>query len=630
MKNRIASITLTVVLALSVGLIGCGGEGVPEVTQYNLTISSTEGGSVTTPGAETSTYDEGEVVNLVATPDKYYHFINWTGDVATIDDVNAASTAVTMNGDYDVTANFDLEPWDDVIELNFHCTIVPQAPIVAKVYAPWAAEVENTTGPDGGKFRFNFTYGDAPYNDEDSLTALSINVVDLGQLCGDTFHLGSLSYVPFLFPDMESCAYVTYNLLATEGENWDTLGQLDGVKILLASPLQLFQWWGNARVTTLADLAGLRVGCTAGQVPTIEALGATPVEITGGDMAGALTARLVDGCFISYNGGWAWGLPDVTQYNTELNLFTVLYVLAMNREVYEGLHPDARALLDTFCTAKESVEYAGAWVTERKATVNDYRASHGQSAIYVLPQEELENWRDACASVYTEWMDYMDTFGFDGEGVHHRAVELIAEYLQDKQYNDSKALSFFGKDSYLPIVENATWTYNYGSAVRVTNVDNRNNTFIIENIGSPGWMDGMSGQDSKGRYIAWNSASNSEFLPLHHYFTFRPLLYENSRMTLGFSWEDDGTSRGYDAVYPYHNQLTVVSTGINITTPGGQIYENCIVLQRDISYPNGYFWNPYLVGVVYYIKEGIGFVQEIQTWSNDSQVVNYLTSYSIP
>jgi uncharacterized repeat protein (TIGR02543 family) len=33
-----------------------------------------------------------------------YLFDEWTGDVATIVDVNAA--AITMNGDYSITANF--------------------------------------------------------------------------------------------------------------------------------------------------------------------------------------------------------------------------------------------------------------------------------------------------------------------------------------------------------------------------------------------------------------------------------------------------------------------------------------------------------------------------------------------
>jgi hypothetical protein len=42
----------------------------------------------------------------VATPDAHYHFTGWTGDTGTIGDANAASTTITMNGDYSVTANF--------------------------------------------------------------------------------------------------------------------------------------------------------------------------------------------------------------------------------------------------------------------------------------------------------------------------------------------------------------------------------------------------------------------------------------------------------------------------------------------------------------------------------------------
>ena len=74
--------------------------------QYNLTISSTAGGSVTTPGEGTFTRDAGTVVSLVASAASGYHFVNWTGDVGTIANVNAASTTITMNGGYSVTAVF--------------------------------------------------------------------------------------------------------------------------------------------------------------------------------------------------------------------------------------------------------------------------------------------------------------------------------------------------------------------------------------------------------------------------------------------------------------------------------------------------------------------------------------------
>jgi len=74
---------------------------------YDLTISSTEGGSVTEPGEGNFTYDDGEIVDLVATSAEGYRFDEWTGDVGTIDDVNAAATNITMNGDYSITAEFE-------------------------------------------------------------------------------------------------------------------------------------------------------------------------------------------------------------------------------------------------------------------------------------------------------------------------------------------------------------------------------------------------------------------------------------------------------------------------------------------------------------------------------------------
>ena len=84
------------------------------VAIYDLTISSTVGGE-TTPGAGTSTHDAGTVVNLVATPDAGYRFVEWTGNVATIANVTAASTTITMNGDYSITAEF---AWQYYLSVN--------------------------------------------------------------------------------------------------------------------------------------------------------------------------------------------------------------------------------------------------------------------------------------------------------------------------------------------------------------------------------------------------------------------------------------------------------------------------------------------------------------------------------
>jgi ribosomal protein L21E len=106
MRSKLIAVALITILLYMIvsNSIACG----PPTTQYDLTVSSTQGGNVTTPVEGTHTYDAGEDVDLVAIADSGYHFVNWTGNVDDIADVNAATTTITMNGDYSVTANFAL------------------------------------------------------------------------------------------------------------------------------------------------------------------------------------------------------------------------------------------------------------------------------------------------------------------------------------------------------------------------------------------------------------------------------------------------------------------------------------------------------------------------------------------
>jgi uncharacterized repeat protein (TIGR02543 family) len=73
---------------------------------FNLSISSSAGGSVTLPGEGVFTYSNGAVVNLAASPDSGYEFVIWTGDVANF---TSPATTVTVNADKSVYANFALK-----------------------------------------------------------------------------------------------------------------------------------------------------------------------------------------------------------------------------------------------------------------------------------------------------------------------------------------------------------------------------------------------------------------------------------------------------------------------------------------------------------------------------------------
>jgi subtilisin family serine protease len=74
-----------------------------------LTTSSTAGGLVTTPGVGSFNYKRGTIANISATPVAGFYFVNWTGSGVTAGKVanpNSVSTAITMDANYTVIANF--------------------------------------------------------------------------------------------------------------------------------------------------------------------------------------------------------------------------------------------------------------------------------------------------------------------------------------------------------------------------------------------------------------------------------------------------------------------------------------------------------------------------------------------
>ena len=85
---------------------------------YNLTTASGANGNVTTPGESVYPHNCGDVVNLVATENVGYHFVNWTGDTGGILDVNDPTTTITVTANASISANFGIDVTDPAVTTN--------------------------------------------------------------------------------------------------------------------------------------------------------------------------------------------------------------------------------------------------------------------------------------------------------------------------------------------------------------------------------------------------------------------------------------------------------------------------------------------------------------------------------
>jgi len=73
----------------------------PEVTQFTLTVTAGEGGTVSTEGG---TYDEGTEVTITATPTEGYEFVGWEGS-----DSTETSLTITLGQNSTIKALFELK-----------------------------------------------------------------------------------------------------------------------------------------------------------------------------------------------------------------------------------------------------------------------------------------------------------------------------------------------------------------------------------------------------------------------------------------------------------------------------------------------------------------------------------------
>ncbi len=99
-RDVFAVLSITVLVT---AMVACA----PTPDQYDLTMASTQGGSVTAPGEGTFTYGAGTEVGLTATPSEGYRFVSWFGDLGAVASVYSASTTVVMGDHYSITAEFE-------------------------------------------------------------------------------------------------------------------------------------------------------------------------------------------------------------------------------------------------------------------------------------------------------------------------------------------------------------------------------------------------------------------------------------------------------------------------------------------------------------------------------------------
>jgi TRAP-type C4-dicarboxylate transport system substrate-binding protein len=182
-------------------------------------------------------------------------------------------------------------------------------------------------------------------------------------------------------------------------------------------------------IEELSDFDGLRLrGPSRAATLLLERLGATPVGMPVPAFPEALSRGVVDGGVITWEQAPSLRLDELTESHTDVagdySLYNLYFLWAMNREVYEGLPADLRAVIDA-----NSGLMASAWA----GRAHDIGDAEGRRAMEDAGNMIAEMSPDLTAeiealgeAVIADWIAQADAAGLDGAALVEAARAAVA------------------------------------------------------------------------------------------------------------------------------------------------------------------------------------------------------------
>jgi TRAP-type C4-dicarboxylate transport system substrate-binding protein len=186
----------------------------------------------------------------------------------------------------------------------------------------------------------------------------------------------------------------------------------------------------NKPVATPSDLEGLKIrGGSRSINSLLTKLGATPVGMPVPAVPEGLSKGVIDGTTIPWEVTAALKVPELVKNHTEFEgaaLYTLTFVLAMNKEKYESLPADLQKVIDDNSGLDFSV-FAGGTQADADIPSRKLAADMGNNIITV-DEEGAKVWREKSQPIYDEWVADMASKGRDGQALIDEARMLIEKY----------------------------------------------------------------------------------------------------------------------------------------------------------------------------------------------------------
>lgn len=231
--------------------------------------------------------------------------------------------------------------------------------------------------------------------------------------------------MPFIMTNGEDTSraywqYVEKNMLDTEFEELKMLG------VWVHGPGLIHS---KDPITDVADLNGVKL-----RAPTrvtnklFTDMGATTVGMPVPAVPEALSKGVIDATVIPWEVTTALKVSELVDNHTTWPgeaLYTTTFIFAMNKDKYDLLPDDLKAVIDSN-SGEDFSAFAGKEMQAADQQGLDFAKNRGNNIID-LNADQVAQWKSAAAPIEAWWVDEVKGAGLDGQALLDEAKALIAE-----------------------------------------------------------------------------------------------------------------------------------------------------------------------------------------------------------
>ena len=326
-----------------------------------------------------------------------------------------------------VAAGFSTLPAEAAdVTLRMHHFLPPQANVPKMVLDVWADKVEADS--DGRieveRYPSMQLGGKPPELMDQAIDGIADIVWTVVGYSPGRFPRTEVFELPFFVDDARAASYAYWKLFESDMKDAD----FQDVHILGTWVHGPGLFHTNKPVSAPGDLVGMKIRGGSRLVnDLLTRVGAEPVGMPVPAVPEALSKGVLDGTTIPWEVTTALKVPELVANHTEFDgpaLYTLTFVLAMNKDVYESMPDDLRAVIDRNSGLDFSV-FAGGTQADADGPSRKVAVDRGNNIITV---SDTTAWDELVRPIYADWIADLDGKGIDGQKLIDDARALMDEY----------------------------------------------------------------------------------------------------------------------------------------------------------------------------------------------------------